>query len=209
MLAMQYWAVPLSLFMALKSHLVLSFSLRPPACRFGFSGPKFVSGRPHDNNLIRRFLSEQLSVVGVDEEFVPFPNCDIDAPGVVKTCMDALSKNSQPYSNAGLEVCFNFSSDRCRASMGGTLEEFIRFATNPTFGSMVDAQSWEVVSTGPIIEGTQTRGAMQTQLIDVIPMEGRPRRFLWSMQKERRPPRQGCWLVHECIFVDNAFALTE
>jgi hypothetical protein len=28
------------------------------------------------------------------------------------------------------------------------------------------------------------------------------------MQQERRPPRQGLWLVHECIFMDNAFALT-
>ena len=28
------------------------------------------------------------------------------------------------------------------------------------------------------------------------------------MQQERRPPRQGMWLVHECIFVENAFALT-
>lgn len=30
-----------------------------------------------------------------------------------------------------------------------------------------------------------------------------------TIQQERRPPRQGLWLIHECIFVENAFALTE
>ena len=75
---------------------------------------------------------------------------------------------------------------------------------------MINAREWKVVSIGPIIDGTPTRGAMKTILISVKPEETKfnDRQFLWTIQKERRPPRQGCWLVHECIAVENAFVMT-
>ena len=140
---------------------------------------------------------------------LPQPTPELSAEDIVNTCMDSLMSNDDPRANAGLEVCFNFSSDRCRASLGGSLENFIEFASNPIFASMVNAKEWTKVKIGPIIAGSQTRGAMQTVLVDLKPESGRDRRFLWTLQQERRPPRQGCWLVHECIFVENAFALTE
>ena len=46
---------------------------------------------------------------------LPFPNPNVVAEDVVTLCMDALLYNDEPKTNAGLEVCFNFSSDRCRA----------------------------------------------------------------------------------------------
>jgi hypothetical protein len=122
--------------------------------------------------------------------------------------MDNLSHNNEPYANSGLECCFNFSSDRCRAAQGGSLEMFVQYAANPVFASMVDATEWQVLSTGPLIQGTLTRGAMQTVLINVKPQRGQARRFLWTLQQERRPPRQDCWLVWECLSVENAFSLT-
>ena len=148
------------------------------------------------------------SFMGIDEDFIPFPHRDFTAPDVVQMCMDTLTHNNKPYANAGLEVCFNFSSDRCRAAQGGSLEAFVQYAANPVFGSMIDALGWQVVSTGPIIQGTKTRGAMQTVLVNVQPRKGEERRFLWTLQQERRPPRQGCWLVYECLFVENAYSLT-
>jgi len=140
---------------------------------------------------------------------LPQPSPELSAEDIVHICMDSLAKNDEPRANAGLEVCFDFSSDRCRAALGGSLENFINFASNPIFASMVNAKEWNVVSVGPVIAGSQTRGAMKTVLIDLKPESGRDRRFLWTLQQERRPPRQGCWLVHECIFVENAFAMTE
>lgn len=118
--------------------------------------------------------------------------------------------------DAGLEVCFNFSSDRCQAALGGSLEKFKQYATNPVFGYLVNCCDYEVVSVGPVIAGTLTRGAMQTVLLDAIqsPADGERhrkkenRRFLWTMQKERRPPRQDCWIIHEVIYVENAYLLT-
>jgi hypothetical protein len=146
--------------------------------------------------------------LGLDEHFVAFPNRVYEATEIVDLCMNALLQNEEPYANAGLEVCWNFSSDRCRAAQGSSFESFLRFSQNPVFGSMVNAESWSVKSTGPIIPGTQTRGAMQTVLTEVIPAKGRTREFLWTLQRERRPPRQDCWLIHECIFKDAAYLQT-
>lgn len=104
----------------------------------------------------------------------------MSAQEAVTTCMDALLHNDSPRENAGLETCFEFSSDRCRASLGGSLQNFILYASNPTFGSMVDAKGFTVVNVGPVIAGTNTRGAMQTVLVNVTPAnDGKDRHFLW------------------------------
>jgi hypothetical protein len=98
---------------------------------------------------------------------------------VVVSCMDALLINDVPWLNHGLEVCFDFSSDKCRAALGGSLDDFISFASNPTFGPMKNAKEYEIVNVGPIIAGTPTRGSMQTVLVKVTPAEWREKHFLW------------------------------
>lgn len=146
------------------------------------------------------------------ECFLPTPRPEIEFNEVVNICLTSLQQNNEPYVNAGLEVCFNFSSDRTRAAFGGggdKLVKFIEYAQNPTFGCMIGLKEWDVLSVGPEIAGTNIRGAMRTVLTNVLPMEGREKRFLWTLQKERRPPRAGCWLIHELLFVDMAFELTE
>eukprot|EP00543_Licmophora_paradoxa_P014540 CAMPEP_0202477750 /NCGR_PEP_ID=MMETSP1360-20130828/94103_1 /ASSEMBLY_ACC=CAM_ASM_000848 /TAXON_ID=515479 /ORGANISM="Licmophora paradoxa, Strain CCMP2313" /LENGTH=158 /DNA_ID=CAMNT_0049105001 /DNA_START=333 /DNA_END=809 /DNA_ORIENTATION=- len=152
------------------------------------------------------FIEEVISseVIGVDEEVIPFPSREFKSIEVVVMCMERLSKNNAPYKDAGLETCWNFASDMSRASQGGSLERFIEFASNPSFSSMVNAKSWSVVSTGPLIEGTNTRGPMQTCRIRVAPAKGDERDFVWMLQRERRPPRQDCWLIHQCIQTDTA-----
>lgn len=167
----------------------------------------------YDSELPEPEASRELAIrtettMGIDQDFITFPHRDYTAPDVVQLCMDKMARNDEPYKNAGQEVCFNFSSDRCRAAQGGSLEMFIQFANNPVFASMVNALDWSILSTGPIIPGTPTRGAMQTVLVNVKPEKGNERKFLWTLQQERRPPRQGCWLVYECIDVGNAYSLT-
>jgi hypothetical protein len=146
-------------------------------------------------------------LLGIDEDFIPFPSSDLEGPDIVNLCMNALLQNGVPYINAGLETCWNFSSDTCRASQGGSLEHFIQHASNPIFASLVNAESWSVSSTGPIIPGTPTRGAMQTVLTKVV-SAGKEREFLWTLQRERRPPRQNCWLIRECLNKDQAYQNT-
>jgi hypothetical protein len=145
---------------------------------------------------------------------LPTANADFSPEEVVTTCMNFLQNNDDPRPNVGLEVCFNFSSDSCRAANGGSLESFLQYAKNPVFQTMVNCHEWAVLSVGPEIAGTNTRGAMKTVLVKVIQkkVDGarqlNDRKFLWTLMKERRPPRQGFWLVHECISVENAFATT-
>jgi hypothetical protein len=146
------------------------------------------------------------------DDFLPNPNPSLSATDVVVVCMNTLVERKD---GGGLEVCFNFSSDRCRAALGGSLDRFQEYATSPVFGFLVKCTDWKAISIGTEIPGTLTRGAMQTVLMDAIqPAESvkagddGERRFLWTLQQERRPPRQGCWLVHEVLYVKNAFQLT-
>ncbi len=108
-----------------------------------------------------------------------FSPADMNAQQVVTTCMDAMIRNDFPYENAGFETCFDFSSDRCRAALGGSLEDFITYAHNPTFGSMKNALDYSILNVGPIVPGSTTRGAMQTVLVRVTPQKGGDRTFLW------------------------------
>ena len=149
---------------------------------------------------------------------LPTSNDSLTPREIVSMCMDCLQGGDDNAhatdERAGLEICYNFSSDACRTANGGSLESFLQRANNPVFQTMVRCEKWEVENVGPEIMGTNTRGAMQTVLVNVVPSAAagggrRDRRFLWTFVRERRPPRQGHFLVHECIAVDNAFALTE
>ena len=139
------------------------------------------------------------------DDLLPNPNPTIDPIEVVQLCMDVMMTKDN---NEGLEVCFNFSSDYLRAPFQGSLQKFVEHANNPIFGALVKCTHYKIVNTGPMIEGTPNRGAMQTFLMDVESPGSEDRRYLWTLQKERRPPRSDCWLVHECLYVKNAFQLT-
>lgn len=194
------------------------------------------------------------------------PDPDYSAVQVAELCMDALRDCCPKTPRDGLAVCFAFSSDRCRAAGGGTLDAFVRHASNPTFGAMVGCGEYKVLSVGPPIPPSQHRGEMRTVLVevtaaaaaggvappasggaasprpsrrptveermrarerrDVAAQGGRPedvvpaahdgpaapddgkRVYLWTLQRERRPPRQDCWLVHEVLYKRNAFMQT-
>ena len=152
---------------------------------------------------------------GMRSERLPTSNTVMTPEEVVTTCMSHLQKQQQ---YAGLEVCYNYSSDACRMANGGSLASFMNHANNPVFQTMVGCLRWDILNVGPIIPATATRGAMQTVLIEVVPgMVGdshntrhhrNDRQFLWTIIKERRPPRQGHCVVHECVAIDNMFAHT-
>lgn len=151
-------------------------------------------------------------------DFLPHPHPSLTPEQVVRFCMDAFVEYSN-NSLVGLEVCFSFSSDQCRAALGGSFKEFTEYAQNPTFQYLITTPSYHLVSLGPIIPGTAHRGSMQTILMEVenklededdddSASTTTPRRFLWTLRQERRPPRQDCWLIHEVLYVKNAFHQT-
>ncbi len=146
---------------------------------------------------------------------------------VVAACMLALQHNDEPLRDAGLRTCWALSSDMCRSAVGGSLDAFLEYARNPTFGALVGCASWSVASCKRVA-GSATRGAMATQVVRVQPASrgasarhvdddgdepgpsaaAPPREFLWTLQQERRPPRAGEWLVYECLAMSNAIAKT-
>jgi hypothetical protein len=184
-------------------------------------------------------------------DFLPRPDPRYSALDVVSMCMETLLLSSSKLSNQnndGLDVCFGFSNDRCRAAIGGSLTEFQLYAENPTFRHLVRCDAWDIVKVGEVIPAAiPHRGAMQTILMRAVTRNkkpnvgkssmaaaawadddtgsGRPddddlgkrrrgqpqeegRLFLWTLQQERRPPRQDCWLVHEVLYVNNAYLQT-
>jgi hypothetical protein len=177
-------------------------------------------------------------------DFLPRPDPRYSALNVVSMCMETLLSSSK---SDGLDVCFGFSNDRCRAAIGGSLVEFQLYAENPTFRHLVHCEAWDIVKVGDLIPAAiPHRGAMQTVLMRAVTRRkpnvvgqssmaawanddtgaGRPddddpgkrrrgqqpqeesRLFLWTLQQERRPPRQDCWLVHEVLYVENAYLQT-
>ena len=143
-----------------------------------------------------------------EDDSVPQPDPIYSDEAVVALCMNALGRNDDPFPDAGLEVCFSFSSDMCRAAVGGDLEAFRQYARNPTFSQLIGHRSWTGEHGSRIAAGPM-RGAMSTIMVTVVTgATGKERKFLWTLQQQRRPPNQDCWLVHECLNVENAIQQT-
>ena len=77
-----------------------------------------------------------------EDDSVPQPDPIYSDEAVVALCMNALGCNDEPIPDAGLRTCWNFSSDMCRAAVGGSLADFLKYARNPTFAQLVDHESW-------------------------------------------------------------------
>mmetsp|Transcript_28632 Transcript_28632/g.58531 ORF Transcript_28632/g.58531 Transcript_28632/m.58531 type:complete len:243 (-) Transcript_28632:186-914(-) len=155
------------------------------------------------------------NIVSVDS-LPDFPDPSLKPEDVVLGLVRGLQHNDDPEQDSGLRRCFYFSNDMCKAAVGGdgegraggvSVENFIKYAKNPTFNSMVYCTAFHREPLN-IIPGTETRGAMATQVVTFVREGGEERKFLWTLQQERRPPMEGCWLVRQCLFMENAIQLT-
>jgi hypothetical protein len=116
---------------------------------------------------------------------VPQPDPIYSDEAVVALCMNALGRNDDPIPDAGLRTCWNFSSDMCRAAVGGSLADFLKYARNPTFAQLVDHESWSG-KLGNRIPATMTRGALTTTMVTVQTNRGQERKFLWTLVPARK-----------------------
>ena len=109
--------------------------------------------------------------------------------------MRGLKWNDVPKPNTGLERCFNFADAMCRAAVGGhssnaagvSLDNFIRYAQNPVFSKMVSCAGFEVEPLN-VLPGSETRGALATQVPRSLRMARAPR---ISRAQSARPPVPG------------------
>ena len=70
----------------------------------------FIAPRGRPNHaFFFRATSSSVTTIHYDD-FLPSPHADLQAHQVVQACLDTMMQKKE----AGLEVCWNFSSDRCR-----------------------------------------------------------------------------------------------
>ena len=141
------------------------------------------------------------------------PSARLTPHDVVISCMVALQENDNMdlVLNRGLDwgrrFNWNFFGGMVRANWRGSVDEFCREARNNPTG-MAGCEWFNTVEeTIAVIPGTQTRGATCKMVVDVRPLDGRPmkeRKFLWTLEQERRPPQAGCWLISSVLAVDRA-----
>lgn len=158
------------------------------------------------------------------------PSPDLDAMEVAITCARSLQWVDYPTKNAGLERCFNLFSWECRKTVtarrgGDTVERFVEHGLlSPALQPFMGAHRVDIG------EGTFTpapdppmRGALlslpiviqQAPIYSVQHMSGMERdavaappetHMVMRLERQRRPPLQGCWLVKEVLDVRHAFA---
>lgn len=120
-----------------------------------------------------------------------------------------------------------------RANWRGDIDTFVREAANNPTGlancEWFNTEEDSIVT----VQGTQTRGATCKMIVSVRPFPLAPfeavtpntnrlinparprgrtldavpvaeRKFLWTLQRERRPPQAGCWLISSVLAVDRA-----
>ena len=73
-----------------------------------------VTAVTDNDNIVGIITDGDLSNVDLGK-CLPFPSTKVEPEEVVTLCMEALQHNDDPKENAGLEVCYNFSSDRLQA----------------------------------------------------------------------------------------------
>lgn len=155
------------------------------------------------------------------------PHPDLAPDYVALSCCRSLQFVDHPFPNAGLSRCFPFFTWECRkiitARQGGdTAERFGTYgALSPALQPFMGA-SRIVVGEGTLSPGTATRGDIisfpltvhcapvmafqhSSGLIrDRIRKSPPVLRMAMRLEKARRPPLQGCWLIREVLDVRPA-----
>ena len=157
------------------------------------------------------------------------PSAELSAQEVITAIVRGLQYNDVPEARAGLMRCYEFMDLQCRKLVTGygnvpeerTLEKFIHHAaSSPKIWPFIEASSIDV---GPVstIAPTPTRGEIATCPVVVRPSADPvlhdsgfardfplvlgnripEKTFMVRLQKQRRPPLAGAYLVTDVIDV--------
>ncbi|KAJ1620156.1 hypothetical protein T492DRAFT_1079811 [Pavlovales sp. CCMP2436] len=145
------------------------------------------------------------------------PTLGIGPADIVETLCLSLQHNSNPAPSAGLRRLFQFCTFECKSALTArqgarTIERFVQYAHSPAILGLVNAPGFSILKL-TIISGTETRGDIAVVVVSVdswatdgaLTTNGHAaaapdsKQFRWMLQKERRPPQEGCWLVTEVL----------
>eukprot|EP00588_Corethron_pennatum_P029916 CAMPEP_0194322096 /NCGR_PEP_ID=MMETSP0171-20130528/18288_1 /TAXON_ID=218684 /ORGANISM="Corethron pennatum, Strain L29A3" /LENGTH=222 /DNA_ID=CAMNT_0039080265 /DNA_START=38 /DNA_END=706 /DNA_ORIENTATION=- len=138
------------------------------------------------------------------------PSPDLSAEEVITGIFRGLQFNNVPEQDSGFLRCYEFMDLACKKLVTGygnvpeerTLEKFLGYAAqSPKLLPFVGAASIRFGETSRIPK-TQTRGEIITMPLRVLP-DGKKeeRAFMVRLQKQRRPPLAGAYIVTDVIDV--------
>ena len=111
--------------------------------------------------------------------------------------MHSLNNNDLPSKDAGVRLCWEFSSEITKHIFKYNITEFIESCHEtanefPTsfYGIAMNGKSWEVETDINRVGGEN--GWIATQVMKSISSDGRMRRWQWELRKNRRPPDLDC-----------------
>lgn len=161
------------------------------------------------------------------------PNAKLSAEEVICAIIRGLQYNNVPSENAGLIRCYNFMDLPCKKLVTGygnvpeerTLEMFLKHAAeSPKLKPFMNANSIEFGPHSSIL-GTPTRGEIVSMPMRVcvaedpfqydsgitrngLGLESPKRTFMIRLQKQRRPPLPGAYLVTDIIDVATVASIS-
>jgi hypothetical protein len=153
-------------------------------------------------------------------KFPSEPSPDLSAEQVAVACLRSLQLTDHPEPNAGLERIYPFLTIFCRDGVTArgveTVEEFCeRGALSPVLQTFMGATKIDLVGEGTLSKGTATRGDIMSFPVQVtraavsafqhksglirdrVASAPATHEMVIRLEKGRRPPVAGCWLVRE------------
>mmetsp|Transcript_27976 Transcript_27976/g.70534 ORF Transcript_27976/g.70534 Transcript_27976/m.70534 type:complete len:223 (+) Transcript_27976:3-671(+) len=148
------------------------------------------------------------------------PDPSLTSEEVVKGLLGGLQHNDIPEPNMGLERFYNFATFTCKSALTArqgarSLQNFTKYAARePVFSHLVNCEAFSL-GESTLIKGTPTRGDLASHIVCIQEPAGfrfssgleRSEgvgedvevRYRMMLQRERLPPLEGCWMVHECL----------
>jgi len=163
-------------------------------------------------DLAARRLSDSVALQ-LPSELPQGPSPELSPHTVVLACLIALQENdaldevTRRGVDWGRRFQWGFFSGMVRANWHGDVDDFIREDNNNPNG-LTHCEWFETEEdTILTIAATPTRGAICKMVVhvrcrDAVPLPSR--KFLWTLQQERRPPLAGCWLITSVLAMDRA-----
>jgi hypothetical protein len=119
------------------------------------------------------------------------PSSELDPAAVVRTQLEALAHNDEPWPDAGIEATWAFASPENRSATG-PLPRFRRLFENPVYGPMVDHVAARV---------SEARRLGEAALVGVVldGADGRRRGYLFRLSRADRDGCEACWMTDSVL----------
>ncbi len=115
----------------------------------------------------------------------PEPSPDLSPAEVVRIQVEALQRNDEPYTDAGIETAFRFASPSNQAATG-PIQRFAEMVKGPVYGDMIGAARAEF---GPIA----VDGDRAAQRVTLVHDDGRRATYVFELSVQEGGDCDGCW----------------